>query len=382
MFTEDCIGKRKMYLVGMLFMSSGMLLMFLSRSMATAVLGQIMYGFFALVLKRFSVALISDIAKPELSEKFIPIMQAGLSLGAVIGPFAYRWIKHWRSVTLYFYFLPLALLFCLSCFFLRDTPRYLLRKHTAAAAAESLNFVAAINSRPPLEEGEVQQVMDEEGRFKEVKEHMNPLDLCRYQSTRIPSIAFCFLICCIDLVGFSHSVITDEIGLNPTLNLILMSGAEIVALTTLNLIVPYIERRLASIVMALAGLTISLVLLLVKVPSNCEGCSLAVLQIGLVLIARFSIAFMTGLYFVAQSEFYPTSVKGVGVGAAAFAGNLGIVLAQIVLTDAKQLGINPFLIIGVCYLMAAVATSGCPKPTGCSLRTKWRKCETHDRHLI
>ena len=54
MFGEECIGRKKMYLGGMFTISCGMLIMFLSQSMAMAVIGQVMLGFFALVLKRFS----------------------------------------------------------------------------------------------------------------------------------------------------------------------------------------------------------------------------------------------------------------------------------------------------------------------------------------
>ena len=86
MLGEDYMGKRKMYLGGMLLISLGMLLMFLSQSMAMAVVGQVLFGFFALALKRFSVALISDTTKPQLSEKFVSTLQGSYSIGAIIGP--------------------------------------------------------------------------------------------------------------------------------------------------------------------------------------------------------------------------------------------------------------------------------------------------------
>ena len=150
MLGEDYMGKRKMYLGGMLLISLGMLLMFLSQSMAMAVVGQVLFGFFALALKRFSVALISDTTKPQLSEKFVSTLQGSYSIGAIIGPLAYQWLRHWRHVILYFSFLPFALLSLLCCVFLRDTPRYLLRKCTTTQAAKSLNFIARINNRQPL----------------------------------------------------------------------------------------------------------------------------------------------------------------------------------------------------------------------------------------
>ena len=96
-------------------------------------------------------------------------------------------------------------------------------------------------------------------------------------------------------------MITDSIGLNPTLNLVLMSGIQVVAVLILNFAVPYIKRRFTSVAMAFIGLVISLLLLPVKVPSNCEDCPLAVLQIGLVMVAKFCIGLMLGLFFVAQS---------------------------------------------------------------------------------
>ena len=136
-------------------MALGMLLLSLSQSMVIAVVGQVMYGFFALPLKRFSVALISDTTKPQLSEKFVAMLSVGFALGGIAGSFTYQWLKHWRHVTLYFCFLPFALLCLLSCIFLRDTPRHLLRKNTAPSATESLNFIARINRKQPLEEWEV-----------------------------------------------------------------------------------------------------------------------------------------------------------------------------------------------------------------------------------
>ena len=204
-------------------------------------------------------------------------------------------------MTFYFYFLPFACLFVLCFIFLQDSPRYLLRKCTAAEATKSFNFIARINGKPPLVEEEVQQLMGEEEKYTEIKENMNILNLCRYQSIRAPTLAFCFLILCFDLLYYSYTVIADEIGLNPTLNLVLMSSIEILSLIILNLIIHCVRRRLTSRVMSLVGVATSLALLLVKVPSNCEECSAVIMQIGLIMIAKFCIGSMFGLFFVAQS---------------------------------------------------------------------------------
>ena len=62
---------------------------------------------------------------------------------------------------MYFYFLPYVATLILAFIFLRDTPRYLLRKCTVIEAKDSLNFVAKVNGKEPLEEWEVEQAMEE-----------------------------------------------------------------------------------------------------------------------------------------------------------------------------------------------------------------------------
>ena len=301
MFAEEHIGKRKMFLGGIFLIAFGSFIMFLSQSMAMAVVGQVIMGFSTFFLMRFCVAAVSNATEPKLSEKFVSTLEGFYAFGGVVGPLAYTTIKNWRTVILYFYCIDFALLLVLCFIFLQDTPRYLLRKCTAAEATKSLNFIATINNKPPLEEEEVKQLMEEEEKYTEVKENMSPLDLFRYPSIRIPSIVFCLLVLCFDLLYFGHATITDSIGLNPSLNLILMSGAEIIGILVLNSIVHLIKRRLTSRIMALIGVATSLILLLVRVPSNCEGCSLAIFQIALVMVARFCTGFMFGLFFVAQS---------------------------------------------------------------------------------
>lgn len=84
----------------------------------------------------------------------------GFSIGAIIGSLAYGSLKYWRTVVLYFYIIPYTIGLMLAFIFIRDTPRYLLRKCTVSEAKDSLNFVAKVNGKEPLEEQEVKQVID------------------------------------------------------------------------------------------------------------------------------------------------------------------------------------------------------------------------------
>ena len=82
-----------------------------------------------------------------------------------------------------------------------------------------------MNGREAIEEWEVKQAMDQELNFTEVKENMNPFDLLRYASIRTVTIGFFVFNFFAEMVDFAHNVITDEIGLNPSLNLILMNSS-------------------------------------------------------------------------------------------------------------------------------------------------------------
>lgn len=132
MFVEDRIGKRKMLLTCLLATSFGSLLMYFSPSLVLAVLGQYLIGFGKYPIIKFGVALVSDITKPSLASKLIAIVQVGYSLGAIIGSCAYGSLKHWRAVVLYFSLIPYTFTLIVAFIFLKDTPRYLLRKCTAA----------------------------------------------------------------------------------------------------------------------------------------------------------------------------------------------------------------------------------------------------------
>ena len=175
-FTEDRIGKRKVFLICLLSTSVGSLLMYVSSSLAVAVLGQYLIGFGKYPLIKFGIALISDITKPSFSQKLIPSIRASYSFGAILGSFAYGSLKHWRVVVLYFSFIPYAFTLILTFIFLRDTPRYLLRKCTATEAKDSLDFVAKVSGRSDRRMGS-EQAMDQELHYTEVKENMNPFDL-------------------------------------------------------------------------------------------------------------------------------------------------------------------------------------------------------------
>ena len=168
--------------------------------------------------------------------------------------------------------------------------------------------------------------IEEESKFKEKKRNMSPVDVFRYPSIRTASIAFCILTLFLDMLYMAHSVIVDEIGFNPSLNQVLMSSSETLSIVLLIVLVPFIRRIRVGQLMSIVGGLSSFALIWIQVPSNCEECSLKLIQIGLVMIARFCIIFQFGLFFVALSEFYPASVKAGGVAVSSMFGVNGTII--------------------------------------------------------
>ena len=82
------------------------------------------------------------------------------------------------------------------------------------------------------------------------------------------------------------------------------------------------------------------------------------------MIARFCIAFQFGLFFVSVCEFYPTSIKTIGLSVASFFGAVGTVISEVVLTATRQLAINPFLIIATVFGLVIVGYQWIPETYG------------------
>ena len=174
-------------------------------------------------------------------------------------------------------------------------------------------------------------MMGQELCFTEVRENMGPIDLFRYASIRTVTIGFLLFNIFSEMIFFAHNVITDEIGLNPSLNIVFMSSAEILSYLVLSLFISCVPRRSTGAILAFVGILLSLALLFIRLPDNCEGCHEAILQLLLIMASRFSLNLEMGLYNVAQIEFYPASVKAVGVATSACLAAIGIVACQVMM---------------------------------------------------
>ena len=207
---------------------------------------------------------------------------------------------------------------------------------------------------------------------------MSPIDVFRFPSIRTASLAFCVLTLFIDLLYMAHSVIVDEIGFSPSLNQVLMSSSEILSVLLLTVVIPFIRRSRAGQLLGVVGVLSSFALMWIQVPSNCEQCPLKTIQLGLVMVARFCIIFQYSVLLVVLSEFYPTSVKAMGVAIVATFGLIGTIISEVLLTATREMGINPFLVIGIAFGCVIVAYRWTPETYGLEPQDQVEEMRQHD----
>ena len=165
-------------------------------------------------------------------------------------------------------------------------------------------------------------------------------------------MAFLFLSVLLDLLYTSHEAIISIIGFNPTLNQTLINISQFLTIPFLLIFASRIARKSAGLLLFFICTVLSLTTSFIEVPSNCEWCEESILQMTLVVIVRFMISFEFSMYFISQAEFYPVSVRSVGIGAGGILGALCAGLSQVLMINTGEMGINPFLIISVMSLLS------------------------------
>lgn len=158
----------------------------------------------------------------------------------------------------------------------------------------------------------------------------------------------------IDLIFYADSAMIDKIGFNPTLNQTLINVAGLVGLLLIIAVVGYTPRRLSGMVNFGLAALFNFINCLVIVPTNCEDCSQVFWQMGFVMLARVLISFQFSMFYVNQAEFYPVSIRTMGLGISGLFGTLALGISQIIIVGSGETGFNPFLFISMVALVTAI----------------------------
>ena len=253
----------------------------------------------------------------------------------------------------------------LVCFLLiyEDAPLSLLKTKNTKKICASLNRIGRINKGKDdlISEQEIEEYLWQEEEREKIKKSASMLDMCRYESLRVPSvvfIVFCFLA---NMVYFAHSSIISAMGFNPTLNQVLMSIAQFLSLPLILFVFSRLSRKKSIIWFAFLGAAFSLISVFVKVPPACESCTAVFVEMGLAMLTRFCIISSLSLIYIMMGEFYPASISELAIGILGLVSSSGSFLGVIIFTSTQELAINPFLLIGSMLFCVGLALLKAPE---------------------
>ena len=201
---------------------------------------------------------------------------------------------------------------------------------------------------------EVHAYLEQESRIEKIKESNSPLDLLRYQSLRLKTILILAITLCIGIIYYAYSTAEDNYGFNPQLNQFLIGFSELMALPFSTAFAPTLPRKSAGLAFFLCSGLLSVGVWLVEVPSNCEYCPRVFWQMGLVMVSRFTFILGYSLFMLLLNESYPVSVKSIALFMNGIVISGSFVVAQILFTFDRVMGVHPFLLLALFYLMIVV----------------------------
>ena len=239
----------------------------------------------------------------------------------------------------------------------------MLKTKNAEKICATLNWIGRINKGEDnlISEEEIEEYLEQEEEREKIKESTNVLDMCRYKSLRTPSIVFIIFCFLMNMVYFAHSSIISAIGFNPTFHQILMSIAQFASLPLILFMFTKLSRKKSIICFAFLGAALSLISVLVRVPSDCEYCAAVFVEMGLAMLTRFCIVSSIALIYIMMGEFYPASISELAIGILGLASGLGSFLGVIIFTSTQELAINPYLLIGLLIFCVGVALLKAPE---------------------
>ena len=69
------------------------------------------------------------------------------------------------------------------------------------------------------------------------------------------------------------------------------------------------------------------------------------------MIVRILIGFHFAILLINENEFYPVSVRSVAMGVAGMLVGIGYGISYLIFTDSDELGINPFLLLAILFMI-------------------------------
>ncbi|XP_050361556.1 carcinine transporter [Nymphalis io] len=270
-------------------------------------------------------------------------------------------LRDWRSLALatsvpfFFYYLY--------WFILPESPRWLLMRGRLEEANNILKTIARINGKELPEEYTTKlqkQVLEQKEHGKKAKKSASVFALCRTPNMRLKTFLITLNWCASEMVYVGLSYYGPAIGSNQYMSFFLSSAVEIPSYIVCWILMDRVGRRWPlCLSMVISGIFCIVTVLL---PEDAETETLI-----LFLISKCFISASFLIIYPYAGELYPTELRGVGIGASAYIGGLGLIIIPFINYLGTSNLVLPLVLMGAVSVVGGVTALRLPETLHCPL---------------
>lgn len=142
---SDNLGRRASLIFCLGLGVLGYIVMLLAKRLYVVGLGNFMVGFSIESAFNLVFCLLNEILENEKRQKMQTFIQAWLPVGGIIIILAFYFFKEWKFIFTVFCLAPFIICFLFTCFFVVETPQFLVKRFEVEEIRKNLRFIAWVN---------------------------------------------------------------------------------------------------------------------------------------------------------------------------------------------------------------------------------------------
>lgn len=189
--------------------------------------------------------------------------------------------------------------------------------------------------------------------------------LFKYDSLRKPTIILCILFFIDNSIYFGTTFAVPYVSVSTPAQTFALSFFEGLAGVFAMIWLPKLKRVSITLICHVFAILACLPFMLVSVPSACQtslDCIEAWIYLASISVVRFLISITTMVYYIYNSEIFPTPIRSIGSGVTSIASKLGPAIIPIGLNYAVQGGLDLYALFGM-LMIPTLVLSGMMKET-------------------
>lgn len=245
------------------------------------------------------------------------------------------------------------LLYFIYWFFLPESPRWLLANGHLEEGSQILEKLAEVNGKElpsTFKQKLKQKMMLQKSRSEEanLQKRYGVMDLFRTPNMRLKTVLITLNWFSNEMVYVGLSYYGPSLGSDQYMSFLLSSLVEIPSYLVCWVVMDYWGRRWPlSICMIVSGISCVATVLLPEDAVN--------ITLGLFLLSKFAISASFLIIYPFAGELYPTQLRGIGIGASAYIGGLGLIIIPFITYLGSEMLVLPLVVMGVISVIGGIS---------------------------